>query len=243
MYGGVLPWALGCCAALIVGLSKTAIPGIGILATALMVSVFPAKESVGALLPMLIVGDVFAVAYYRRHAEWRKLLELFPSVIAGMAAGGVVLALMSSEQLEPFLGALILVLLLLDMARRRFGWSRMPHQAWFVITCGGLAGFATTVGNVAGPIMNIYLISKGLDKERFLGTSAWYYLIINCSKVPIFSYLGMISGSSLLFDALMVPGIVVGAVVGRFVVRRMRPEVFTFLVFALAAVAAVKLLF
>jgi uncharacterized protein len=242
MNEGITAWVLACIAAVTVGLSKTGIPGIGILAAALMVSVFPSKLSVGALLPMLIAGDIFAIAYYRRHAEWKRVLELLPAVAIGMIAGAFVLKGLDSKHLKPFLGALILFLLLLEFARRRMRWASVPDKAWFVVAMGVLAGFATTVGNVAGPIMNIYLMSKGLSKERFMGTIAWYYFIINCSKVPIFLHLGMIDVETLRFDLIMLPGIAAGAIAGRFILGGMKAETFKFLVFALAAVAAVRLL-
>lgn len=243
MNTGLCPWILGLCAALIVGLAKTGIPGVGILAAPLMVMVFPAKQSVGALLPMLILADVFAVVYYRQHTQWRRLIELFPSVIIGMVAGACVLANLDSTQLKPLLGGLILVLLLVELARRQFGWTDFPHQRWFVIMIGSLAGFATTVGNVAGPIMNIYLISKGLKKEHFMGTIAWYYFIINCTKVPIYLSLGMINSETLQFDSMVIPLIVIGALAGRWVFRKTSPALFNSIVLILAAVAAIRLLF
>lgn len=243
MNNGILPWVLGVCAALIVGLAKTGVPGIGAMAAALMVTVFPAKESVGALLPMLIVGDIFALIYYRRQVQWKRLLELFPSVVAGMVLGAFVLARLANHQLKPILGGLILVLLLLELLRRQFGWTNMPRRPWFVIVMGALAGFATTVGNVSGPIMNIYLISRGLRKERFMGTVAWYYFIVNCSKVPLYLYLGMINHGTLRFDLMMVPGIIAGALVGRWVLGRMGADLFKSMVLILSALAAAWLLF
>ena len=243
MNTGLLPWILGLCAALIVGLTKTGIPGMGILAAPLMVSVFPAKQSVGALLPMLIAADVFAVVYYSKHTQWRRLIELFPSVIAGMIVGACVLARLNSAQLKPLLGALILILLLVEVTRRKFDWTDVPHQRWFTIVIGALAGFATTVGNVAGPIMNIYLISKGLKKEHFMGTIAWYYFIINCTKVPIYLFLGMISSETLQFDLKVIPLIVVGALAGRWVLGKISQDLFKSLVLILAAFAAICLLF
>ncbi len=242
MNSGVLPWVLACVAALVVGLSKTGVPGVGILAAVIMVSVFPAKQSVGALLPMLVAGDVLAIAYYRRHADWRRVLELLPSVVAGMAAGALVLDRLDSQQLKPFLGALILLLLILELLRRRMGWTKVPHNVWFVIVMGALAGFTTTVGNVGGPVMNIYLISKGLSKERFMGTIAWYFFIINCSKVPVFYFLGMIDNQTLSFDLVMIPGIIIGAVAGRYILAWIRADLFKLLVLVLAAAAALRLL-
>lgn len=238
----LMPWLLGACAALLSGLGKTGVPGIGILAVPLMAMVFPAKTSVGVLLPLLIAGDIFAVAWYRRHAEWPRLLELFPCVIAGIVAGTFVLYAMSTDYFKPFLGTLVLVLLALELVRGRLGWERIPYQRWFVVLSGSLAGFATTVGNAAGPIMNIYLVAKGLQKQQFMGTIAWYFFIFNCVKVPIFAGLGLINAETLRFDAMMLPAVAAGALLGRWVLGRISQKGFKNTVLILAGIAALRLL-
>ena len=176
---------LGTGAAFLVGFSKTGIPGAGMPAIALMADVFhdDTKLSVGAMVPLLILGDIFAVIYYRRHAHWNRLFELFPYVVAGMIPGHFVLRLLNSDWLRVLIGVLILALLVLHFARQRFGWEKMPDQWWFVAMMGFLAGFGTVVGNAAGPAMGIYLLSKKLDKHEFIGTSAWFFFFVNVSKV------------------------------------------------------------
>jgi hypothetical protein len=236
-------WVLAACSALLVGVSKTGVPGLGILMVPLMAMVFPAKLSVGALLPMLLTGDVFAVAYYRQHAQWRRLLELFPCVLVGIGIGTFVLSRTDSAQLKPFLGYFVLALLALELARKRFGWTTVPNQWWFVVLMGSLAGFATTVGNLAGPVMNIYLISRGLLKNQFMGTTAWYFLIINACKVPIFWKLDMITADTLHFDLVMVPMIVLGALAGKWALPKIPQIFFNSIVLLLAAIAAFILIF
>lgn len=236
-------WLLGITVGLIAGLAKTGLPGCGILAVPLIAMVFPAKLSVGALLPLLIVGDVCAVTFYHRHAQWKKLLELFPCVLVGIALGALVLWKINSSQLKPLLGGLILILLGLELARRRFGWENFPHRPWFVILMGSLAGFATTLGNVAGPIMNIYFISKGFKKDEFMGTTAWYFLIFNCVKIPIYAGLGMINQTALEFDLFMIPAVLAGAFAGRLLLGIVPQRAFNFIILFLAAVAAIRLLF
>lgn len=239
----ITTWLLGITAGLIVGLAKTGLPGCGILAVPLVAMIFPAKLSVGALLPLLIVGDLCAVTFYHRHAQWKKLLELFPCVLGGIAVGAFVLWAIDSAQLKPLLGALILILLSLELARQRCGWVEFPHKMWFVISMGSLAGFATTLGNVAGPIMNIYFISKGFQKAEFMGTTAWYFLIFNCVKIPIYAGLGMINPTTLKFDLFMIPAVLAGALIGRLLLGVVPQRAFNFIVLFLAAVAAVRLLF
>jgi uncharacterized membrane protein YfcA len=236
-------YLLGFAASLLVGLSKTGIPGVAIPAIVCMTEAFSGNEklSVGALLPILLVGDVFAVGFYRKHAEWKRLWGLFPYVAAGMAPGVLVLLWIDDEQFKLVLGWLILGLLALEAVRQRLGWEGLPGRWWFVAAAGLLAGFGTTVGNAAGPVMTIYLIGRGLPKERFMGTWAWFFLIVNLAKVPLFLALGMITPGTLGFDAVMVPTVVVGALVGKRLFLVIPQKVFNSLVLVLAAVAALRM--
>ncbi|MCA1809095.1 MAG: sulfite exporter TauE/SafE family protein [Kiritimatiellia bacterium] len=235
-------WLIALVAALLVGFSKTGLPGMGILAVALLAEVFPARQAVGAILPLLILGDLFAVRYYHKNTQWARLWELFPCVLGGMAAGFVFLFYVRGAHFKPFLGGLILLLSLLEMLRARQGWHQFPHRPWFTVITGLLAGFATTVGNVAGPIMNIYLMAKGLDKLHFMGTLAWYFFIFNCLKLPLYFGLGMINRQTLIFDLLAAPMVVVGALLGRWILHRISLVWFRRLVMLLAVAAAMRLL-
>jgi uncharacterized membrane protein YfcA len=152
---------LASASALLVGLSKTGLPGVSILAILLMTEAYPddARASVAAILPVLLVGDVFAVAWFRRHADWRQLAKLLPYVLAGMLPGVVVLMVLKGNQLRPVIGLLVLGMLAVELCRQRFGWERMPHRWWFTACTGLLAGFTTFVANAAMPVMSIYFTS------------------------------------------------------------------------------------
>lgn len=237
-------WLFAGAAAILVGLSKTGMPGVAIPAIWLMVEAFEgdAKLSVGAILPMLLVADVFAVAYYRRHAQWDRLWRLFPYVLLGMAPALLILRQTSGEGLRPLLGGLILALLALEVGRKWFGWEHMPAAWWFVVATGALAGFGTALGNAAGPVMSIYLIATGLPKQQFMGTAAWFFLIVNAAKVLPFWSLGMITPTTLAFDLRLAPVVVVGSVLGILLLPVIPQRFFNILVLVLAGIAGVRLL-
>ena len=195
---------------MLMGLAKTGLPGVSIPAVLLMVEAFPhdAKASVGAIMPAILLGDVFAVAWFHRHADWPRLWGLVPYVAAGMAVGRGVLARTTGNELRPILGWLVAAFLIVEVGRQCFRWEKMPGQWWFAAAMGLVAGFGTMVGNAAGPVMTIYLISRGLRKQEFIGTCAWFFFIVNLSKLPIMSGLGMLTGDTLGFGlivACMVP--------------------------------------
>ncbi|GBC97266.1 hypothetical protein HRbin16_03087 [bacterium HR16] len=245
---------LGAIAAFLIGVSKTGVPGIGILVVPLLATAFGGRASVGTMLPMLIVGDIFAVRWYRQHTQWKRLVELIPWVAVGMALGALVLwhlgkAKGGKDLLEPLIGTLVLVMLAVHLLRRRWGDRLTPHSPVTVASTGTAAGFATTVSNAAGPIMGIYMTSLGLPKEQFMGTSAWYYFAVNLSKLPLFVALSLINPArpivtahSLLFNVAVIPVIVAGVYLGRWLLPRIPQKLFDSAVLVLAAVAAVKLI-
>lgn len=245
---------LGFLAAFLIGVSKTGVPGIGILVVPLLATAFGGRASVGTMLPMLIVGDIFAVRWYRQHTQWKRLVELIPWVLVGMAIGAVVLWRLgemhtSRDVLEPIIGSLVLVMLAIHLLRQRWGERLSPHSPVGIASTGTAAGFATTVSNAAGPIMGIYLTSLRLPKEQFMGTSAWYYFAVNLSKLPVFVVLSLINPEkpiitvrSLLFNVTAIPVIVAGVYVGRWLLPRIPQKLFDEVVLILAAVAAARLI-
>lgn len=234
-------WLLGVFCAFSVGVAKTGVPGLGILVVPLMVlTVGDARLSAGWLLPVLCLADLFAVFYWRRHAAAHRLFSLLPWVVAGMAAGAAALNL-EERILRPMVGVIVAAMLLAYLRRRLMrpeAFSVPPHGAPYGVT----AGFATTVANAAGPVMNLYLLSRRLPKEEFIATGAWFFFLINLTKIPIYLWHGLIGPKSLAFDAAVAPAVLAGALTGRWLVDRMNPKVFEGLVLAMT-VAATLLLF
>lgn len=239
----LLPYLFGALAACLVGLSKTGVPGVSIPAILMMTEAFAGNEklSVGAILPVLLVGDLFAVGYYRQHTQWDRLLGLLPYVVLGMIPGVLVLLKVDHQQFKLVLGLLVIVLMVVEGGRQRFGWTEVPHQWWFIALMGIAAGFGTVVGNAAGPVMSIYLISRGMFKDEFMGTWAWFFMIVNLSKLPLFGSMGMITAETLWFDLLLIPCVVFGALVGKRLFRIIPQKVFDPLVLGLALIAAIRM--
>ena len=96
-----LQWLALAVGAVMIGVSKTGIPGIGILAIVLIAGVVPARASTGLVLPMLILADIFAVTYYRRHAVWRHLTRMLPFAVAGVLAGSLAWAASTTRSCAP----------------------------------------------------------------------------------------------------------------------------------------------
>lgn len=227
-----------------VGVSKTGIPGIGILVVPVMALIIPAKASTGLLLPMLIFADLFAVGYYRRHAVWSHLLRIIPWAFAGIVLGYLTMDRIDDGQFSLFIGAIVLVMLIVNWVRtgRAEDESSIPDSWWFAALMGLAAGFSTMVANAAGPIMALYLLAMRLPKKEFVGTRAWYFLIMNWVKVPFSAGLGLITAESLWLNVTGMPLIVVGAFAGVVLLRRVPQKYFTLIVRILAGLAAAHLI-
>ncbi|MGW0734926.1 sulfite exporter TauE/SafE family protein [Streptomyces sp. NPDC002851] len=235
-------------AAALVGFSKTAVSGANTVSLAVFAAVLPARESTGVLLPLLIAGDVLAVLTYRRHAHWPTLWRLFPAVAAGVVAGTVFMVWADDAAVRVSIGAILLFMSGLTLWRRRraargdadapmddapmdkgegsergagSGRGRLKARSY-----GVLGGFTTMVANAGGPVMSLYLLSAGFRKLGFLGTSAWFFLIVNVSKVPFSVGLGLIDGPSLLLDAALVLFVIPGAYLGKLCVDRIDQRLF-----------------
>jgi uncharacterized membrane protein YfcA len=235
-------WVVVASCAVMVGISKTGLPGMGILFVPLMAMVIPAKQSTGMVLGILILADVFAVSYYHKAAMWRHIIRLIPATLVGIVAGYFVMKVISDSQLKPIIGVIVVVMLAVNWWRNR-GGEDVPTQWWFAEVMGFFAGLTTMMANAAGSVMIVYLLAMRLPKVEFVGTSAWFFFIVNWLKVPFSVRLGLINVESIKLGFIMLPFIIIGAVLGIVALKKMPQKVFEITIQLLALVAAIKLLF
>ena len=241
---GLWHWVVLVICALLVGISKTGVPGFSILVVPMMASVLPAKVSVGVLLPMLIFADIFAVIYHRYNAKWKHIIKLIPASLVGIIAGFLLMGKISDAQLKPIIGIIVLIMLALRYkdAFKKDNELKIPSHWAFAASMGFFAGLTTMMANAAGPVMTIYLLAMGLPKKKFVGTAAWYFFLINWIKVPFSSRLQLITSESLKLDLCLFPAIAAGAFIGIFLLNKIPQKAFKIIVLILATAAAIKLI-
>jgi uncharacterized protein len=237
-------WILAVFGAFCIGFAKAGFSGAGLANVLIMAWLWGAKESTGVVLPMLICGDILSVMVYHQHAKWSAIRSMLPPTIVGIVIGWGLMHWMSSGSYGPVMGWIILVLTILQAYRRwkPNAFEHVPHSNGFALTMGTSTGFATMVANGAGPIMTLYFLARRTPKLEFVGTMAWFFLIVNCIKVPFSVNLGLIYGSSLLFNLALVPAIALGIYAGKRLIGYISQDLFEYLVLAFAAIAALRMI-
>jgi len=230
-------------AGLLIGLAKAGVAGLGIAVVPLMAEVFGAKPSVGIVLPILITGDIFALVVYRRFAAWKVILRLFPFALVGILGGVFFLDTIDGSLLKRLMGGVVLVLIALKV----FIAPRLSNPGKTATSFAPLiaivAGITTAMANAAGPLMTVYFLWMGLEKRAFIGTAAWFFFVVNLTKVPFLAGIDLITLQSLKISLIAVPFVVLGGFGGVWLLRRISQRIFEYAVTLLAVAGAVKLLF
>lgn len=225
---------------LLVGMAKTGVHGAGMIAVPLLAAVFGGQSSSGLLLPMLSIADIFAVVYYHRHASWKHLKILFPWAALGVIAGTVVGSFINDEVFKMIMAGIIVVSIAIMLWLERGHKKDVPDYVWFAGVMGIGGGFTSMVGNLAGSVMAVYLLSMRLPKNVYIGTTAWFFMVVNWFKIPfhVFSW-HSITLNSFLLDLLMIPAIAVGAWLGIVIVRQIPENIYRWFIITMILVAAV----
>jgi uncharacterized membrane protein YfcA len=237
-------WILAILAAAGMGIAKGGLAGVGLFHVVVFAFLFGARDSTGVVLPMLIVGDICAVTFLHQHARWDYVRRMLPPACVGVIIGWSLMGRVTDAMFKPIIGWVILMLAVMQFARmQRPDWfGDVPHNRWFAWGMGLLAGVTTMLANAAGPIFGLYALSVGLPKFEIVGTSAWFFFIVNSFKVPFSFGLGLIHAQTLLFNLLMSPVILIGVLGGRWLTHRLPQRLFDACLLGFAAIAALRLI-
>jgi uncharacterized membrane protein YfcA len=226
--------------AVLIGMSKTGVPGVSMIVVPILAMIFGGKASTGLLLPILIIADVFAVTYYHRHAEWKPLLKALPWALLGLLIGLWTGEMVNDLQFKQIIAISVFLSLGLmvwnDKIKKRPDISIHPLYAPLF---GILGGFATMIGNVAGPVFAIYLLALHLPKKNYIGTNAWFFAIINLIKLPLqFFVWNNISYETIKINMFTIPWIFAGAIIGITLVKKINETTYRWAVLVVTFISA-----
>lgn len=230
--------------AFFIGMAKTGVHGISMFSIPLLAIIFGGKDSSGLMLPMLIIADVFAVIYYHRSANWHYLKKLFPATAIGVVLGTIIGQFIDDTLFRQLMGLIIFASLALMIWQEKSKNINVPDYLWFAILMGLLCGITSMVGNLAGAVMALYLLSMRLPKEEYIGTAAWFFLGLNLFKVPFHIFVWhTITLDSIYLNLASLPFIFLGAVAGVYVVKKIPNKQYRWLIIAMTGVASVMMMY
>jgi uncharacterized membrane protein YfcA len=236
-------WLLLATAAFGIGITKSGFAGVSLVHVLIFAYVFGAKASTGIVLPMLIAGDTMAMLMFGQHADWRYVRRMFPPALLGVIAAWLLMDVMSESYYRPTIGCIILALAVMQLARKfKDAWfTHIPHSHCFAWCMGILVGITTMLANAAGPVYGLFLIAIGLPKKEFVGTAAWFFLLLNLIKIPFSWNLGLMNSDTLVINVILIPGILLGLLAGRAISDRIRQADFETAVLVLATLAGLHM--
>lgn len=231
-------------AVFLMGVSKAGLKGMSIFNVTLMALAFGSRASTGLFIPLLLVGDVFAVVYYNRHTQWKYILKFIPWMILGILVGAMIGKDLPEREFK--WGMAIVIFLSLGML---IWWDRrksekVPTHWLFSGSIGILAGICTMIGNLAGAFTNIFFLAMRLPKNEFVGTAAWLFLITNLFKLPFHIWVwNTISEESLAINLRLLPAIFAGLFLGVFLVKKINEKNYKRFILIVTAIGAIAILF
>ncbi|MFY0605627.1 MAG: sulfite exporter TauE/SafE family protein [Cyclobacteriaceae bacterium] len=225
-------------------MSKVGIHGVGMAAVPLLAVVFGGKSSSGIMLPILCIADIFGVVYYHRHANWSHLLKLFPWAALGVIVGTLIGDWIDDELFRVIMAVVIFLSLGIMLWLERGTARDIPKSLWFAVLLGVLGGFTSMVGNLAGSVMALYLLSMKFPKNQYIGTTAWFFMVLNWFKIPFHVFVWKtITVDSLMLDLATIPLIGLGAYVGITIVKKIPEKLYRWFIIGTTALAALVMIF
>lgn len=240
----LIQWVAICLAGFLLGISKSGIKGIGIIIILILAFVFGEKASTGILLPMLICADIVAVIYYNKHAQWQYIFKLLPFMVLGVLVGVWVGNDISEIVFKKLMAVIIIVSVVIMFYFENRKTITVPKNKLFSSTTGFLAGFATMIGNLAGPISNVYFLAIRFPKNQFIGTAAWLFFIINVFKLPFHFFVWQtVSIETLVLNSILLPAVFIGFFVGVSIVKLISNVNYRRFIFIVTAIGGIMMLF
>lgn len=225
-----------------IGFAKGGFGGLGALLTPILALVLPVAQAVGVLLPMLMVGDAFAVYMYWKEWDLNLVKRMFPAGVLGAVTGTFLLSWLPSDGLRIVLGIFVMFLVAYRFVSDRIQAVRYEPKGWHAPAAGFLAGVASGMFNNGGPAFNSYLLLQKLKARPFIATSAIFFALLNLIKVPGFLYTGVLDLALLLSLWWVILFIPVGIWVARITLTRISPAAFEWIIVSLLIFSSLWLL-
>jgi hypothetical protein len=198
------------------------------------------QDTLGLMLPLLVLGDVIAVSQYYKRFNRPAVGKLLIGTAVGVVFGWLLLSWFNSQKQSIAIALVEVEVGLESVGLVGLHWYRMsrgsmakyakPGMVQSNLT-GAAAGVSSTLAHAAGPIIALYLLPQKLDRAAFVGTSAVYFCLLNLAKLPAYWASHDMNARTLALSAKMLPLVIAGAVFGRWLNRHISDALFSRIVY------------
>ena len=195
-------------------------------------------------MPLLLIGDIFAVSYYNRYTQWKYIRKLTPWMMIGVLIGVFSAKDIPERSFKIIMAIIIILSTILMYFSENKPNKKVPSHWVFSFSMGILAGISTMVGNLAGSFANIFFLAIRLPKNEFIGTAAWLFFIINFFKLPFHIFIWKtININSLTQSLSLTPFLIIGLIAGVKIVKKIKNNSYRKLILFFTAIGAIMILF
>ena len=235
--------AIAVAAVLIVGLSKAGLlGGLGVVGVPLLTLVMAPRDAAGMMLPVLLCMDAVAIWMYRKECDWSLLRIMLPGAAIGTLVGWALWAVVSDAVVLLMVGVVTLLFVLDAILPLRKKLEGLPPSKPWGVLWGGVAGFTSFISHTGGPPFQIYVLPRRLPPAVYAGTTAFFFAIVNTSKLVPYYFLGQLNVQNLTMSAALAPVGVAGVFLGVYLVRRINARLFYRIAYWLVFLLALQLI-
>jgi uncharacterized membrane protein YfcA len=229
----------------LVSLSKGGLGGMaGTLSTPLMALVMPVNRVLGLLLPIMLLADMFSIAFHWKHWNGRLVWLLLPGAVVGVTIGTYFVTNVSTQVLKIGLAIISLLFVAYKLFEKRIiGSSKYEERNWHGWLAGSTAGFTSAMAHSGVPPISIYLMLQNVTPRVFVATAVLFYAILNWVKVPYYYFTGMFDFKLLWQIAWVFPIVPLGVWFGRWMVTKVSKNIFDNIILVLLVITALLLIF
>ena len=243
LFGDLPTLAVALAAVTLVGLSKGGLGGaFALMGVPLLALVMPPVQAAALLLPVLLMMDAVSLWAWRGFFDRVLLRLMLPSAVLGITVGALAAAFTSDAAVRLLVGGVALVFVARETIWKAASAPIPDHRPLLAWGCGAASGFTSFVAHAGGPPFQIYAMPLRLDPRVFTGTSVIFFAVVNLIKVLPYAALGQFDRATLMSGLLMLPLAILATLLGAFIVRRMRSDVFYGFMYAMIALVGLKLI-
>lgn len=237
---------VGLVAVALVGLSKGGLGGaFGLLGVPIMAIFMPPIQAAAVLLPTYLVMD--AVSLWSWRGQWDKSLIrlMLPAAMLGVGIGWATASIVPDGIVRLIVGVMALLFVVRSVIFQYSDRTDTMHQQrpWAGRFWAVISGFTSFVAHVGGPPFQIYVMQQRLDPKVYTGTSVLFFASLNAAKVVPYFALGQLNYEVLAFSIVLLPMAVTTTLLGAYIVRRMRIEIFYPFMYVMIFLVSLKLIF